>query len=105
VPANDPAPHFDPLFCRLEAVVATHDYNNAGIAELVSAGARSAHAAGVPPEAMIRYLRQRVHGAPLAAVGDWFRTVLAERIISHATLAYFDAAPADASPQCPPSEA
>jgi hypothetical protein len=105
VPANDPAPHFEPLFRRLQTVVATHDYNNASITELVAAGARSAHAAGVPPEAMIGYLRRRVHGAPLAAVGDWFRTVLAERIISRATLAYFDAAPTEAWPGPPPSDA
>jgi hypothetical protein len=105
VHANDPAPHFDQLFSRLETVVITHDYNNATVAELVTAGARSAQGAGVSPEAMIMYLRRRVHGAPLAAVGDWYRTVLAERIISRAILAYFDAAPAEASPGHPQPDA
>lgn len=83
VPANDPAPHFDPLFHRMEAVVVTHGYNNADIAEFVAAGARSVHA---------------------AAVGDWFRTALAERIISRATVAYFNAA-SEAAPGPPPSGA
>jgi hypothetical protein len=93
---NDPAPHFDPLFGRLETIVVARDYDNTVLSDLVAAGAAAARAHAVKPEAMIAYLRHRVHEAPLAAVGDWYRGVIADRIISRAIIAYFDAdSPAD----------
>lgn len=88
---NDPAPHFDPLFGRLEAIVVARDYGNPAVGELVAAGAAAARRHGVSPEVMIAYLRRRVHQAPLAAVGDWYRGVIADRIVSRAIAAYFDA--------------
>jgi hypothetical protein len=88
---TDPSSHFAPLFQLLEAVATMRDYNNPAIAELVASGAVSARRAGVRPESMIIHLRDRVHGAALAAVGDWYRGVLADRIVSQAVIAYFDA--------------
>jgi hypothetical protein len=87
---NDSAPHFAPLFELLQAVVRTRDYSNPAVAERVAEGAVAARAAGIRPEVMLAYLRRRLNEAPLSAVGDWYRSVLIERVITHATLAYFD---------------
>jgi hypothetical protein len=90
------ASHFAPLFEFLETVVTTRDYANAAVAEYVDSGVRRARSAGVRPEAAIAFLRERVHEAPLTAVGDWYRSVLAERIVARAIATYFgDVAAAD----------
>ena len=83
------ASHFAPLFEFLESVVMTRDYANAAVAECVDSGVRRARSAGVRPEAAIAFLRERVHEAPLTAVGDWYRSVLAERIVARAIATYF----------------
>jgi hypothetical protein len=85
----DAAPHFAPLFEFLETVITTRDYANPAVDEYVDTGIRSARAAGVPPEVAIAFLRERVRDAPLAAVGDWYRAVLAERIVARAIATYF----------------
>ena len=90
VPENDPAPHFVPLFQILETVVQTRDYATAAIGATAATGAVAARAAGVTPEAVIAFLRRRLHEAPLSAVGDWYRGVLIERVVAHAIAAYFD---------------
>lgn len=85
---TDPAPHFAPLFALLERIVAQRDYDNEEIADHVVRGVRSARAAGLPPERVLAYLRKRLHQAPLAAVGDWFRGVLVDRLVGVAVEAY-----------------
>jgi hypothetical protein len=89
VAEHDAAPHFAPLFEFLETVIATRDYANPAVGEYVDSGVRRARAAGVQPEAAIAFLRERVRDAPLAAVGDWYRAVLAERIVARAIATYF----------------
>jgi hypothetical protein len=86
----DPAPHFAPLFELLETVDETRDYLDPAVRALASSGAVAARASGLAPETMVAFLRSRVHDVPLAAVGDWYRGVLAEKIVSHAITAYFD---------------
>ena len=87
----DPARHFASLFELLETVDETRDYMDPAVGALASSGAAAARASGLAPEAMVAFLRSRVHDVPLAAVGDWYRGVLAEKIVSHAITAYFDA--------------
>ena len=87
---NDLAPHFAPLFALLEAVSETRHYSDPDVGERVAHGAAAARRAGVPPEAVLAFLRRRLHEAPLSAVGDWYRGVLVERLIAHASGAYFD---------------
>ena len=86
---RDPEPHFAALFALLETVVATKDYSNPAIDREVEASAAAARAAGIVPERVISYLRVRLHQAPLSAVGDWYRSVLVERLISRTIQAYF----------------
>lgn len=93
VPDTDPEPHFAALFALLETVVSTKDYANPAIDNEVAASAASARAAGIAPERVLAYLRVRLHQAPLSAVGDWYRSVLVERLIVRTIEAYF-AAPA-----------
>ena len=90
MPESDPSPHFAALLAVLETVVATKGYTDPAVMAEAAAGARSARAAGVPPERVIAYLRTRLHGAPLSAVGDWYRAVLVERLVGQAIQAYFD---------------
>ena len=85
----DPAPHFAPLFELLAAVVDTREFTNPRIGDLLTHGAVAARAAGVRPETMLAYLRRRVTEAPLSSVGDWYRGVLAERVVAGAMSAYF----------------
>ena len=87
----DPEPHFAALLALLGNVVATKDYANPAIDRAVAASAAAARAAGVPPERVLSYLRVRLHQAPLAAVGDWYRSVLVERLIARTIEAYFAA--------------
>jgi hypothetical protein len=88
----DPEPHFATLFALLETVVATKDYANPAIDREITASAAAARAAGIAPERVLAYLRVRLHQAPLSAVGDWYRSVLVERLIAHTIQAYFTAA-------------
>lgn len=93
----DPHPHFAALFALLETVVATKDYANPAIDREVEASAAAARSAGIAPERVLAYLRVQLHQAPLSAVGDWYRTVLVERLIARTIQAYFAASePADA---------
>ena len=94
VAESDAAPYFAPLFEFLETIITTRDYANPAVGEYVDTGIRRARAAGVRPEAAIAFLRERVHEAPLTAVGDWYRAVLAERIVARAIAAYFEDAAA-----------
>jgi hypothetical protein len=87
---NDPATHFEPLLALLAAVVVTEDYANPAIDAQVGASTSAARNAGVAPEAVIAYLRHQVHEAPLSAVGDWYRSVLGERLVAKAIDAYFE---------------
>jgi hypothetical protein len=87
----DPAPHFASLFELLETVDETRDYLDPAVGTLASSGAAAARASGLAPEAMVAFLRSRVHHARLAAVGDWYRGVLAEQIVAQAITGYFDA--------------
>ena len=90
---NDPGTHFAPLFALLETIVAARDYTNPTVAERTAACTQAARNAGVPPERILAYLRQRLHDAPLSAVGDWYRGVLVDRIIARAIDSYFDNPP------------
>ena len=92
MPELDPEPHFATLFALLETVVATKDYANSAIDRQVAASAAAARAAGIAPERIVAYLRVRLHQAPLSAVGDWYRSVLVERLIARTIEAYFAAA-------------
>ena len=87
----DPEPHFAALLTLLEAVVAAKDYANPAIDRAVATSAAAARAAGITPERVVAYLRVRLHEAPLSAVGDWYRSVLVERLISRTIQAYFAA--------------
>lgn len=87
---NDPAQHFAPLLALLETVVVTKDYTNPAVKRQVDASTLAARDAGIRPETLIAYLRDRLHQAPLSAVGDWYRSVLVERLVSWAIQAYFD---------------
>jgi len=100
----DPAPHFAQLFELLDAVEDANDYANPSLAGQAAGCALAARAAGVRPEPMIAYLRQRLQEAPLVAVGDWFRGVLLERLVSRAILAYFSDVPAPPDPPSRPNE-
>ena len=93
VPEPDPAPHFAPLFELLATAVDARDLSNPRIGDLLASGAVAARSAGVRPETMLAYLRRRVTASPLSSVGDWYRGVLAERIVAGAVSAYF--APTD----------
>ena len=96
--ATDPEPHFAPLFALLQTVVTTKDYANPAVDRAVTSSALAARAAGIPPERVLGYLRVRLNGAPLSAVGDWYRSVLVERLIARAIAAYFaDASTAEAT--------
>ena len=86
---RDPEPHFAALLALLETVVARKDYANPAIDREVAASAAAARAAGITPERVLSYLRVRLHQAPLSAVGDWYRSVLVERLISRTIQAYF----------------
>jgi len=86
---TDPEPHFAALFALLETVVATKDYANPAITREVVASASAARAAGIAPERVLAFLRVRLQQAPLSAVGDWYRSVLVERLISRTIEAYF----------------
>ena len=103
---NDPAQHFAPLLALLETVVATKDYTNPAVKRQVDASTAAARDAGVRPETLIAFLRERLHQAPLSAVGDWYRSVLVERLVSWAIQAYFDAGAelTLGGPQSPPAE-
>ena len=85
----DPAPHFVALFEMLDAVVDANDYANPSLAGLAAGCALAARAAGVPAEAMVVHLRQRIHEVRLSGVGEWYRGILIERLVSRAILAYF----------------
>jgi hypothetical protein len=87
----DPEPHFAALFALLETVVATKDYANPAIDRAVAVSAAAARAAGIAPERVLAYLRIRLNQAPLSAVGDWYRSVLVERLIARTIEAYFAA--------------
>ena len=87
----DPEPHFAALLALLATVVARKDYDNPAIDREVAACAAASRAAGIPPERVIAYLRVRLHQAPLSAVGDWYRSVLVERLIARTIEAYFAA--------------
>ena len=91
VPDIDPETHFAGLLALLETVVATKDYANPAIDREVAAAASAARAAGITPERVVAYLRVRLHQAPLSAVGDWYRSVLVERLTSRTIQAYFAA--------------
>ena len=91
VPDIDPEPHFATLFALLETVVVTKDYANPAIDREVASSAAAARAAGIVPERVVAYLRVRLHQAPLSAVGDWYRSVLVERLIARTIEAYFAA--------------
>jgi hypothetical protein len=41
---------------------------------------------------MLAYLRSRTWDVPLAEIGDWYRGVLADRLVARAIEAYFDSA-------------
>ena len=90
----DPAPHFVALFEMLDAVVDANDYANPSLSGLAAGCALAARAAGVPAEAMVIHLRQRIHELRLSGVGDWYRGILIERLVSRAILAYFSDAAA-----------
>jgi hypothetical protein len=90
---TDPEPHFAPLLALLQTVVTTRDYANPAVDRAVESSAFSARVAGIPPERVLSYLRVRLSGAPLSAVGDWYRSVLIERLIARAIEAYFADAP------------
>ena len=99
LPDIDPEPHFAGLFALLETVVATKDYAIAAIDRELAASAAAARAAGIAPERVLAYLRVRLHEAPLSAVGDWYRSVLVERLIARTIEAYFAAPdPTDVEP-------
>lgn len=85
----DAAPHFVALFEMLDAVVDANDYANPSLAGLAAGCALAARAAGVPAEAMVVHLRQRIHEVRLSGVGEWYRGILIERLVSRAILAYF----------------
>jgi hypothetical protein len=87
---NDPATHFEPLLSLLAAVVVTEDYTNPTIDAQVGASTAAARNAGVAPEVVIAYLRHQIYEAPLSAVGDWYRSVLVERLVAQAMDAYFE---------------
>lgn len=89
---KDIAPYFAPLLSLLETVVAQRDYENPALAEAVAHGAIAAREAGIPPERVLAYLRTRLHEAPLAAVGDWYRGVLVDRIVLRAIEAWYPGA-------------
>jgi hypothetical protein len=101
VPAQetDPAPHFEPLLALLQAVVVTRDYANPAIDLQAGASTVAARDAGFAPEVVVAYLRQRVHETTLSAVGDWYRTVLVERLVARAIDAYFETSAADPTGQ------
>ena len=103
---NDPAQHFAALLALLETVVATKDYTNPAVKRQLDASTVAARDAGVRPETLIAYLRERLHQAPLSAVGDWYRSVLVERLVSWAIQAYFDVGVelTNGAPQSPEAE-
>ena len=95
----DAAPHFVALFEMLDAVVDANDSANPSLAGRAAGCALAARAAGVPAEAMVVHLRQRIHEVRLSGVGEWYRGILIERLVSRAILAYFtDGAPGEESP-------
>ena len=93
MPDPNPAPHFAPLFERLDAIADPNDYANPSLAGQAAGCALAARAAGVPPEAMVAYLRRRLNDVPLSNVGDWYQGVLVERLVSRAILSYFSDGP------------
>jgi len=86
----DVSAYFAPLFALLEVAIAQRDYESPAIADAVDQGAAAARAAGVPPERVLSELRARLHSAPLIAVGEWYRSVLVDRLVLRAIQAYYD---------------
>ena len=86
----DAAPFFADLFALLAGAVSRRDYESPELTDAATRGARAAGRAGVPPKRMIASLRSRMREAPLAEIGDWYRGVLADRLVARAIEAYFD---------------
>jgi hypothetical protein len=86
----DAAPFFADLFALLTGAVSRRDYESPELTDAATRAARAARRAGVPPQRMIAYLRSRTREAPLAEIGDWYRGVLADRLVACAIEAYFD---------------
>lgn len=100
---NEAGPHFAELFALLARVASARDVESPEITAAVVRGAAAAREAGVRPERVLACLRARAHEAPLANIGEWYRGVLADRLVARAIEAYFADAggsnPADAADQ------
>ena len=89
----DVAPFFADLFALLlAAAVSRRDYESPELTDAAARGARAARRTGVPPQRMLAYLRSHTRDAPLAEIGDWYRGVLADRLVARAIEAYYASA-------------
>lgn len=89
-----PAPHRVPLRAALVAAVIDakrdHAWDSEQLEELVRAYAAAARRAGEAPEQFITGLKQLLRAEALADVGDWFRSVVVNRLVVWGIDGYYE---------------
>lgn len=85
---DDVLTHFAPLLAVLEVAASRRDYESPVVREAIVYGARSARAAGVPPERVLSQLRTHLHGGPLADV-DCDRGLVIEHVVLRLIASYY----------------
>ncbi len=81
--------HVEPLRVALVAAYRAREFESVELREAVTVFARASRNAGTPPERMFLTMAALLDDPSLAGLGDWWRSVLRDRMLSWGIETYY----------------